>query len=92
MTLAMWAWSGRTARASVATGRTGEQLEYVSPVEVLFSPDGARLYVLCQESAQVRVLDAKSYEPMKDIAVGRCAARILAFTERRPVVCREFLG
>ncbi len=70
MTLAVWSWSGRTARASVATGRTGEQLEYMSPVEVLFSPDGARLYVLCQESAQVRVLDAKSYELLKDIAVG----------------------
>jgi YVTN family beta-propeller protein len=64
------AWSGRTARASVATGRTGERLEYASPVEMLFSPDGLRLYVLCQESAQVRVLDAKSYETVKNISVG----------------------
>ena len=36
------AWSGRTARASVATGRTGERLEYASPMEMLFSPDGTR--------------------------------------------------
>ncbi len=64
------AWSGRTARASAATGRTGERLEYASPVEMLFSPDGLRLYVLCQESAQVRVLDAKSYETVKNISVG----------------------
>jgi YVTN family beta-propeller protein len=70
LTLSFYAWSGRTARASVATGRTGEQLEYVSPVEVLFSADGTRLFVLCQERAQVRVLDAKSYEPVKDISVG----------------------
>jgi YVTN family beta-propeller protein len=63
-------WSGRTVRASVATGRTGERLEYVSPIEMLFSPDGTRLYVLCQESAQVRVLDARSYSPVKAIGVG----------------------
>ena len=64
-------WTGRTARASVATGRTGDLLEYASPVEILFSPDGARLYVLCQQSAQVRVLDAKTYAEIKKIDVGR---------------------
>ena len=68
--LGVCAWNGRIARASVASGRSGEQLEYASPVEVLFSSDGKRLYVLCQESAQVRVLDAKSYEPVKNVVVG----------------------
>jgi YVTN family beta-propeller protein len=62
--------SVRSVRASVATGRTGERLEYASPIEVLLSPDGARLYVLCQESAQIRVLDAKTYAPIKNVAVG----------------------
>jgi YVTN family beta-propeller protein len=62
--------SVRTVGASVATGRTGERLEYASPLEMLFSPDGTRLYVLCQESAQVRVLDAKTHAPIKNIAVG----------------------
>ncbi|MGC1423735.1 MAG: hypothetical protein WA354_08025 [Terracidiphilus sp.] len=70
-TLALCAWSGRTADASVATGRTGERLEYASPIEMLLSSDGSLLYVLCQESGQVRVLNAKSYEPVKNIAVGR---------------------
>ncbi len=64
-------WNERSARASVASGRTGEQLEYASPLEMLYSPDGARLYVLCQGDGQVRVLDAKSYAPIKDIKVGR---------------------
>ncbi len=68
--LGMCAWNGRIAGASVASGRSGEQLEYASPVEVLFSPDGKRLYVLCQESAQVRVLNAKSYELVKNVAIG----------------------
>ncbi len=69
--LVIFAWSGRAARASVASGKTGERLEYASPVEMLFSQDGTRLFVLCQESAQVRVLDAKRYAPVKTIEVGR---------------------
>lgn len=64
-------WSGRSVRASVATGRTGERLEYASPVELVFSPDSARLFVLCQQSAQVRVLDGKNYRNIKSIEVGR---------------------
>ena len=63
-------WSGGSADA-VVTARTGEILDYASPVEVLYSPDGARLYVLCQQSGQVRVLNAANYAGIKDIAVGR---------------------
>ena len=45
--------------------------DYASPLEVLLSPDGSRIYVLCQQSEQVRVLDATSYAVIKSIAVGR---------------------
>jgi YVTN family beta-propeller protein len=48
----------------------GEILNYASPVELLFSPDGARLYVLCQQSNEVRVLDAANNSVIKNIAVG----------------------
>jgi len=48
-----------------------EEPSYASPLEVLFSTDGARLYVLCQESGEVRVLDAKGLAVVKNIAVGR---------------------
>jgi len=44
---------------------------YASPLELLLSPDGARLYVLCQQSEEVRVLNAASYAVIKNIAVGR---------------------
>jgi YVTN family beta-propeller protein len=44
---------------------------YASPLEVLLSPDGARLYVLCHQSEEVRVLDAASYAVIKNVAVGR---------------------
>ena len=59
-----------TARA-VVTSRTGERLRYASPVELLFSRDATQLYVLCEQSEEVRVLDASSYAPIKNIAVGR---------------------
>ncbi|MGA7339290.1 MAG: hypothetical protein WBX18_01745 [Terracidiphilus sp.] len=45
--------------------------DYASPLEVLLSPDGARLYVLCQQSEEVRVLDAGTYAAIKTIVVGR---------------------
>ena len=63
-------WSGRTAGAAT-TPISGEVLTYASPVEVLFSPDGARLYVLCQQANEVRVLDSASYAVLKNIEVGR---------------------
>jgi YVTN family beta-propeller protein len=62
-------WTIRSVRAA-------EQLKaitYASPLEVLFSPDGKRLYVLCQQSNEVRVLDASDHAVIKNIAVGRVA-------------------
>jgi YVTN family beta-propeller protein len=45
--------------------------DYASPLELLLSPDGARLYVLCQQSEEVRVLDATTLAVIVKIAVGR---------------------
>ena len=47
-----------------------EFVNYASPLELLFSPDGARLYVLCQQSQEVRVLDAATFASIKAIPVG----------------------
>ena len=63
-------WPGKTVHAA-ARAHTGEPLVYASPVETLFSPDGVRLYVLCQESGEVRVLDAANYKTIAKVAVGR---------------------
>ncbi len=65
-----WSLTSDCAQAAVTTGRTGELLTYASPVELLFSPDGAHLYVLCQGSDEVRVLDSKTYKQVKSIPVG----------------------
>ena len=52
------------ARPSVAAA------DYASPLEVLLSPDGSRLYVLCQTSEDIRVLDAASFAVIEKIHVG----------------------
>lgn len=44
---------------------------YPSPLELALSPDGARLYVLCQETGEIRVLVTATGETLKTIAVGR---------------------
>jgi YVTN family beta-propeller protein len=61
---------GRSVSADTS-GTAAEAVDYASPLEVLLSPDGARLYVLCQQSEEIRVLDAASYAVIKTIAVGR---------------------
>jgi len=43
---------------------------YLSPIEMVFSPDGRRLYVVCQDSDEVRILDADSAKIVSAIHVG----------------------
>jgi YVTN family beta-propeller protein len=56
----------RAAQAS----RTAEELVYPSPVEMLIAPNGTRLYVLCQGSDEVRVLNAQTHVAIAKIPVG----------------------
>lgn len=63
------AWTGLTVHAATDSS-TGPILNFADPVELLFSPDGARLYVLCQQSGEVRVLNAATFAPVKTIVVG----------------------
>jgi len=61
---------GRPAHAGARDGAS-DQPGYASPLELALSPDGARLYVLCQQSNEVRVLDASTFAVITNIAVGR---------------------
>ena len=63
-------WTGRSVRAA-AQPETSTSEDYASPLELLLSPDGARLFVLCQQSDEVRVLNAANFALIKSIAVGR---------------------
>ncbi|HEV2173223.1 MAG TPA: beta-propeller fold lactonase family protein, partial [Nitrospira sp.] len=43
---------------------------YLSPLEIMFSPDGRFLYVVCQDSDEIKVVDVASGKPFSSIAVG----------------------
>ncbi len=66
LTFAFWPAINSPVRAE----QTDAQ-DYASPLELLLSHDGARLYVLCQQSEEVRVLNAASFSVIKKISVGR---------------------
>ena len=48
----------------------GEDARYLNPVEMALSPDGHSLYVLCEKSDELRVVDIASGKVVKQIAVG----------------------
>jgi YVTN family beta-propeller protein len=62
--LALW-------QPRVATLAAESDQDYASPVELLLSPDGSRLYVLCQGTGDVRVLSTVSGRELEVIPVGR---------------------
>ncbi|MDE3061994.1 MAG: c-type cytochrome [Acidobacteriota bacterium] len=62
-------WMAQPAGA-VVTGRVGERLIYPSPLEMIRSGDGKQLFVLCNESDEVRVIDASTGAAVKTISVG----------------------
>jgi YVTN family beta-propeller protein len=68
--LAAVLWTDRPIRAD-AQGSESTVQDYASPLEVLLSPDGARLFVLCQQSEEVQVLDVASFSVIKSLRVGR---------------------
>jgi len=63
------ALANKTVQADEQTS-AAEATDYASPLEILFSPDGARLYVLCQGTSEIRVLNASTYAVIKNIKVG----------------------
>jgi YVTN family beta-propeller protein len=59
--------------ATIAPGRAKTvklESHYLSPGELAISPDGHRLYVLCEKTDELRVVDTQSGKVMKRIAVG----------------------
>ena len=58
--------------AKINVGPTGAEMNvYTSPLELLLSPGGTRLYVLCMQSNEIRIVDTATGKTAKTIAVGR---------------------
>lgn len=62
-------WTPYTVRGA-ATPSLDHTEAYASPLELLLSPDGKLLYVLCQGTGDVRILDAVSGRTLHTIEVG----------------------
>jgi len=56
----------------------GLKERYLSPIEIAVSKDGSRLFVVCQESDDVRIVNAKSGSVEGAVHVGRTPRGIVA--------------
>lgn len=53
-----------------AAAPTGDEVRYLSPRELAFSPDGRWLYVICERSDQLLVIDSQTRTVTQSIPVG----------------------
>src|SRR5438552_18309170 len=59
------------AKPAAKQSATIPKERYLSPIEMVSSPDGRVLYVVCQDSDEVRVVDVQSRKVISTVAVGR---------------------
>lgn len=57
--------------AKPAANTTTPAERYLSPIEMALSPDGHRLYVVCQASDELRVVDLDSDKVVSSVPLGR---------------------
>ena len=86
----LWPALNRPVQADERAG-SPLPLVYASPLEILLSPDGARLYVLCQQTEEVRVLDAVAYAQL-GFPCGRIPRGMALSANWRAALCHQFLG
>ena len=60
-----------TARLASARSKSEIGERYLSPLEILLSPDGRQLYVVCQASDELRVVDLESGKVVTVVPLGR---------------------
>ncbi len=60
-----------SAKPAVARSNSEISERYLSPLEMLLSPDGRSLYVVCQASDELRVVDVESGKVVNVVPLGR---------------------
>ena len=60
---------GTAAQPAATPAAAGSRERYLSPIEMAFSPDGRTLYVVCEGSDEVRVVDVQSGKVQSSIPV-----------------------
>ena len=63
----------------------GEDARYLNPVEMALSADGRSLYVVCEKSDELRVVDIASGKVIKQIAVGHVPTGISLSPDGRQI-------
>jgi len=63
--------SGILAVTAASVGANCSAARYPSPVEIAISPDGGRLYILCEGTDEVAVYDTRTRVIVRKIGVGR---------------------
>ena len=58
---------------------------YLSPIEMAFSPDGRLLYVVCQDSDELRVVDLQSSKVVGSVPVGHVPRGIALSPDNRRI-------
>jgi YVTN family beta-propeller protein len=71
--------------AKPASNQSGALVKehYLSPIEMAFSPDGHSLYVVCQDSDEVRIVDPDSANVVGSIHVGHIPRGIVLSPDGR---------
>src|SRR5215831_18530405 len=71
--------------AKPAPNQSGTPLKerYLSPIEMAFSPDGHLLYVVCQDSGELRVVDPESGKVLSNIKVGHIPRDVVLSPDAR---------
>jgi YVTN family beta-propeller protein len=62
------AWTGRAQTASVPSAAAAGN--YLTPVEAKFSPDGTKLYIVCEDDDSVLALDVRTQRVVRKVKVG----------------------
>ena len=69
-----------------------DETRYLNPREMVLSLDGRRLYVLCEASDEVRVVDTESSATVKAIPVGHIPRGISLSPDGQAAIRSEFMG
>jgi YVTN family beta-propeller protein len=70
-----------TANTAAARSKSEVGERYLSPLEMVLSPDGRRLYVVCQASDELRVVDIASSKVVTVVPLGRAPRGITLSTD-----------
>ena len=59
------------AKPAAKSAENGVSERYLSPIEMALSPDGRLIYVVCQSSGELRVVDTTTSKVVASVALGR---------------------